>query len=368
MSALRLNYAFGNEDWKTEREALRVQPNDRVLCITASGDRPLNLLIQECQKIVCIDANCAQSHLLELKLAAMQMLSYEEYLAFLGVFECSKRKALLEILLSQMSEEAAAFWKKNKKLIFKGVLYQGSLERLMKNIACLTLLFRRHKVNKLFLAATIEEQKRIVEKDWHSALWRKIFQIVFTPAIARLLINDPSLQNIDPNSNPGMYIYDKMQDLLKKELVRNSPLLSLVWRGQVSLDAFSPYLQKEGVALIKKRLSCLEIHSTDVIDYLKSVSKHTFDVFSLSDVASTLNYHKFVELLEQMIRVAKPGARFCMRQFLTAHHIPRHLHTSFVRHYRLEKRLEQQDNCFVYRFLVGNVIPTSINLTLNSGY
>src|SRR3989304_1188591 len=39
-----LNYASVNEDWRTEAEALRPGPEDTVLCVTGSGDRPLALL------------------------------------------------------------------------------------------------------------------------------------------------------------------------------------------------------------------------------------------------------------------------------------------------------------------------------------
>ena len=43
----RLSYSFGNEDWRTEKRALGIRPHDQVLCITASGDRPLNLLARD---------------------------------------------------------------------------------------------------------------------------------------------------------------------------------------------------------------------------------------------------------------------------------------------------------------------------------
>ncbi len=61
----RLSYSFGNEDWLTEQRALQISPNDSVICITASGDRPLNLLTSDCKEILAIDANPIQNHLLQ---------------------------------------------------------------------------------------------------------------------------------------------------------------------------------------------------------------------------------------------------------------------------------------------------------------
>ena len=82
----QLRYSFGNEDWQTEKEALDIKPQDVVLCITASGDRPLNLLTRECQRMVCVDANRIQNHLLELKAAAIAVLDYKTILDLLELF------------------------------------------------------------------------------------------------------------------------------------------------------------------------------------------------------------------------------------------------------------------------------------------
>ena len=64
----RLNYSFGNEDPFTELKALRIKPSDTVVCVTASGDRPLNLMSCPLEKIYCVDLNPIQNHLLSLKL------------------------------------------------------------------------------------------------------------------------------------------------------------------------------------------------------------------------------------------------------------------------------------------------------------
>ena len=55
------------------------------------------------------------------------------------------------------------------------------------------------------------------------------------------------------------------------------------------------------------------------------------------------------------MKTAKPGARFCLRQFLSSYEIPPHLRKHFVRDLSLERKLEDVDNCFVYRFMVGNI-------------
>jgi S-adenosylmethionine-diacylglycerol 3-amino-3-carboxypropyl transferase len=73
-----LNYASCNEDWRSEWDALKITSDDRILCITGSGDRPLNLLFQGPGKVIAMDLNPVQNHLLRLKVAAMKELPYDE--------------------------------------------------------------------------------------------------------------------------------------------------------------------------------------------------------------------------------------------------------------------------------------------------
>ncbi len=355
-----LRYSFGNEDWRTEEEALDIQPEDQVLCITASGDRPLNLLMRECQKIVCVDANRVQNHLLQLKVAAMHVLDYQNYLAFLGAQPGKERKQTLQLLLSHMDQEASRFWLKHHKMVTKGVLYQGSVERLTRITAKLFALTRGKKVKRLFSMNNIEEQRKFLKEEWDSYILRKIFNVILNSFLSRFIIKDPGLTNYSSDIKPGSYIYDRIHASLEKELAKKNPLLSLLIRGKVSHEAFSPYLTERGTQTIKPRLSTLEIQTTDVIDYLESLSEPTFDVFSLSDVASYLSYSNFIRLLKGMLKTAKPGARFCLRQFLSSYEVPSNLQNYFVRDKSLEKRLERLDNCFVYRFMVGTIVVSPV--------
>lgn len=361
-----LRYSFGNEDWRTEQAALDIQPQDQVLCITASGDRPLNLLSRECQKIVCIDANHVQNHLLQLKAAAMTLLEYPEYLSFLGAVSGERRKETLQLLLPYMDPQAAQFWVKHEKMVHKGILYQGSVERLTNVIAKFFTIMRGKKVKRLFEMNDLDEQKKFLREEWDSILWRKIFNIILNPLVTRFFIKDPGLANVGSDIKAGSYIYDRIHASLERELAKKNSLLSLILTGRVAQEAFSPYLTEMGIQAIKTRLSSLEIRTTDVIDYLDSLSGPTFDVFSLSDVASYMSYPNFIRLLKNIVKTAKPGARFCLRQFLSSYEIPANLQPYFVRNKSLERRLERQDTCFVYRFLVGTIDKPAISVCESS--
>ncbi|MBI3901139.1 MAG: DUF3419 family protein, partial [Chlamydiia bacterium] len=128
----RLSYSFGNEDWNTEHRALQIQPDDSVLCITASGDRPLNLLTQELRELITIDANPLQNALFELKRIALSKLPYRDYLAFLGATPSEHRLETYAQLAPDLDPMAHAFWVLLQKKIHKGILYEGTVEKLLK--------------------------------------------------------------------------------------------------------------------------------------------------------------------------------------------------------------------------------------------
>lgn len=352
----RLSYSFGNEDWQTEKEALKIQPNDRIVCVTASGDRPLNLLLNECKEIAAVDLNPIQNYLLNLKMAAMEHLDYKEYLAFLGVNASNKRAYWLKHLSSHLPEPARAYWKRYHRKIENGILYQGTMERSAFWWAKAMGVWRKKKIAKLFQFDDISEQQQFVNKEWNSFIWKKTFEIMLHPKVSKLWINDPGLYaHLGPTIHPGLYLYQRINTSLNRHLAKENPVLSILFQGYVSKEAFPPYLTLEGTQNIRPRLGKIAVHDYDLIGFLNKQHDNYFDCYSISDVASYLNPQQYQHLLNAIFRTARPGARFCLRQFLSGYTIPDKWKGNFCRDTQLEKQLEAQDKTVIYRFMVGTI-------------
>lgn len=354
----RLNYSFGNEDWQTEKKALKLKPQDRIVCITASGDRPLHLLLEDCKEMIAVDMNPFQNHLLNLKAAAMEQLNFEDYICFLGGkdLQNSHRKEMLNKLLPSLSPEAGRYWKKQHKEIQKGILYQGAIEKWTKVISFCIKSFRKEKLDRLFAFRDLEEQKEFVQKEWMTKKWKKAWELVLNPFVTRFLLKDPGLhEHLDKSLHVGNYIRDRLHSSLQKGLARENLLISLIFIGKVLPEGYPPYLTEKGTETIRRRLSKLSIVNSNIIDYLESAPVSSIDAFSLSDVSSYLNASNFQRLVHAINRAAKPGARFCLRQFLSNHKIPDRLASTFKRDHSLEQELEHEDRCFVYRFIAGTI-------------
>lgn len=352
----RLSYSFGNEDSLTERKALKIHKNDRVMCITASGDRPLHLLLDDCKEIVAVDANPIQNYLLALKIAALQQLDYEEYLAFLGVTAAKKdRKETLKSLIPHMHPEAAQHWLNKPKVITKGVIYQGDLEKGAGTLASIALFLRKNKIRKLFAFEDLEEQRKFISEKWDTFGWKKAIDIGLNPNVSRWFVKDPGLYT-KSSIRANNYIYERINSSLMNCLARENAMISLLLRGYVSEEAYPCYLTKEGSECIKNRLDRIHFKTSEVIEFLESAPSEHFDCFSLSDVASYLPYEQFNRLLHAIYRTAKPGARFSIRQVLSEHSFSETFQPLFQRDLALEQELTKADRSFMYRFFVGTIV------------
>ncbi|MBI2930093.1 MAG: DUF3419 family protein [Planctomycetes bacterium] len=321
-----LNYSSCNEDWRTERRALRIGPADRVLAVTGSGDRPLNLLLDDPAQVLAIDLNPAQNELLRLKAAAMAARPYDDYVVFLGL-------------------RGGA-----------GVLYAGRWERYYRRMARIGRLLRGKSIRRLFECADIEEQRDFVRRVWDRRWWRLVFRVMCAPIISRVFLGDPAFYaHVDPELSVGRYVYESMLAGLDRHLARENFMLSLVFHGRLSEHDLPPYLAPESVPAIRARLGRLEIHTGDLLAFLESVPPGRFTRFSLSDVPSYLDQAGFERLLEGLVRAAAPGARFCIRQFLTRHRLPERFDKVLRREPALEEELRAEDRAFAYRFVVGSV-------------
>lgn len=352
----RLNYSFGNEDWDTESKALEIKPQDRVVCITASGDRPLNLLTSECKEMISVDMNHHQNQLLKLKAAAMHYLDFKDYLDFLDEKEHPHRKKILKSLSHLFTQDTIHYWNKHQKELYKGILYQGAVEKWTKSISFFTSMFRKEKQMRLFAFDDIEQQKLFVQREWDSPRWKKAFSFFLNPYLTRYLFKDPGLHEfLDTSLHIGDYVYNRMNKSLEKSLAKENLLISLIFLGKVLPEGYPPYLTEKGTNDIRKRLNRLSVVTANIIDYLESVPRSSIDVFSLSDVASYMDKKSFERLAHAIFHAAAPNARFCIRQFLSNHKIPSALQSIFKRNCLLEQELEYEDRCFVYRFLTGSI-------------
>lgn len=352
-----LNYTSVNEDWRTEAAALGLRAGSQVLCITGSGDRPLDLLAFAPARVVAIDRNPVQNHLLRLKVAAMRTLPFERYACFLGLDPATPawRTGIWRQLAPTLAGETRAFWDSQLRILERGVLYQGRFERYARRLARLARLLRPRAIAKLFAFDDLEAQREFVRTTWDYAAWRAVFRLVLNPLVSRLLLGDPAYYAY-PGVPVGRHLYQRMRRALMTGLARENFMVAMVLTGTLPPHDLPPYLTPVGYERIRARLELLEIVDADVTRFVQEERGSDCTHFSLSDVPSYLSERQFEGLLRSLVLQAAVGARLVIRQFLTRYRVPPlPPGATLVREPELEARLAAQDRSFGYEFLIGTV-------------
>src|SRR5437868_2809098 len=111
LTGRNLVYNTSWEDPAVDRRAMRLAATDRVLVITSGGCNVLDYALEGPASIVAVDANPRQTALLELKLAAIRRLPYDDMFALFGLGWHGEFPTLYrERLRGELSDFARNYW------------------------------------------------------------------------------------------------------------------------------------------------------------------------------------------------------------------------------------------------------------------
>ena len=94
------------EDPAVDREALRFQADDRVLVITSAGCNALDYALAGPARIHAVDANPRQTALIELKIAGIRRLDFDDFFALFG---SGRHPGFADLYRSRLRPELSPF-------------------------------------------------------------------------------------------------------------------------------------------------------------------------------------------------------------------------------------------------------------------
>ena len=165
------------EDPAVDRQALQLGPRDRVLVITSAGCNALDYALQGPAQIDAVDANPRQTALLELKLAGIHKLGFDDFFALFGSgFHPHVRKLYSHHLRGELSGFARTFWdrhinwfcSRHGSFYFHGLA--GFVARGFRTYFRMRPELAR-QVGALFAAASLDEQRQIYDEQIAPELW-----------------------------------------------------------------------------------------------------------------------------------------------------------------------------------------------------
>lgn len=183
-------YAFTWEDSRVDARILNLKSDDVVLAICSAGDNILSYLLQSPARVHAVDLNPAQCHLLELKVAGYQALSYDDFWKIFGEGKHPNfRQLLISKLSPHLSSRAFQYWLKNEHIFTnmrgRGLYDTGGSKHAIRVMRWISRIFGlRRSVNAILEAKTLNEQREI----WRNSLRPALLSTI----VNRLVVSQES--------------------------------------------------------------------------------------------------------------------------------------------------------------------------------
>ena len=165
------------EDPAVDRLALDIGAHDTMLVITSAGCNVLDYALTSPRRIHSVDANPRQTALLELKLAAIRHLGFDDFFAAFGRgYHAEFRDIYNDALRADLSDFSQAFWDKRVKWFGNphGSFYYHGLSGIVAR-AFRTYLKVRPKlassVTELFETRSLDEQRHVYDTRVRPLIW-----------------------------------------------------------------------------------------------------------------------------------------------------------------------------------------------------
>jgi len=308
-----LNFSSSNEDGDTEIAALTGA--NRILCITGSGTRPMDLLMTDAAEVIAFDVNPSQNALLSLKIAAIQCLDHADFLAFQGITQ-GDRPLFYKQLRGELTPDMQSYWDRRQGLISRGVWYAGKWEKLLYWNALFLRLVRGKAINELLAAKTVAEQSQIWEAKFNDSKLRRAIEMIGRDWVWRWVMREPAGEFLPSPQEVGARLEGDFTRSAHSFLFRDSDFATLIFKGRIDAKAALPtHLRPENYDTLRDRLSRLRIVEGNLTD----IASHGIDNvegFSLSDFGSYCGPDIYAACWQGVMDVAAEDARFCERIFM----------------------------------------------------
>ncbi len=351
----RLYFAQVREDPLVELEALRPALDGTVVVVGSGGCTALSLLAEGTGRVVSVDLNRTQHHLVELKAAACAALGRATALAFLGATPAmpAERRAWYAELRPLLTSDAARWWDTRAGLVGRGALDAGVSERLVRLIVLAMRLgvHPRARVERLLACRTLDEQRELYRREWDTRRWRLLFR-VFLGRRALSGAYDPAFfDHVEHASFADHFLVRAAHALREVPVATNYFLRFMLGAGYPAAleDGVPPYLSERGVRALGSRRGALTLVDAPLERHLAERDAGSVDGFAISNIGEWLDAPAIDRLFAEVARTAAPGAVLVFRNFVGWTEVPERWRGRIIEDRELGARLIARDRSVVQR-------------------
>ena len=361
-SADRLFFAQVREDPLLEIEALAPAANSTIVVVSSGGCTALSLVASGAGRVVSVDSNPTQNHLVELKAHAVRLLEPGALLGFLGATSAPRawRIADYAALRPGLSPDARKYWDARRRIIGKGLLNSGVSETFIRVVvrAMRMLVHPASRIDRLLACDTLAEQRALYEKEWNSRRWQMLFKVLLNRRVFNRTYDPAFFQNVE-NGDFAAHFHRLMEHALCEIPVASNYFLHHMLRGTYRtavVGGVPPYLDRAAQSATREGLDNLELVDGGYAEYLATCDDDSVDAFALSNICEWLDEKQIEHLFSQIVRVATPNARLCFRNFVGHTEVPRAFHSTIREDADAGRAaIERDRSCLQARFVTCRV-------------
>jgi S-adenosylmethionine-diacylglycerol 3-amino-3-carboxypropyl transferase len=341
------------EDPRTASRALGLRRDDDLLVITSAGCNAIALALAGPRTVTAVDFNPAQSHLLELKIAAITTLDHASLLAFLGVRASRERNHVYrDAVAPALSERARRYWDARPAMLGRGVLHAGRFERYLAlfRSSVLRVMERRADIDRLLALESLDEQRCFYEGTWNNWRWRSLFVLFFGRLVQARVGRHPEFFRYVDLPNVGAHYRECARHALVDLPLTDNYFVEYILTGGYSREARMPsYLRASEHASVREAVGRIRVVTGDVREFLAASSPGAYSAFSFSDIFEWMSPTEHEDVLRAAMRAARPGARLCYYNNLVLRRCPAALARAFEADETFGDLLHREDRSFLYR-------------------
>jgi len=328
-----------------------IGPEDDVFAIGASGDQTLCFALHGPKSVTALDFNLTQCVMLELKVRALEKLTWAEALELLGVRPCGKREAYYARLRGTLTEKAREFWDGQQEAIRKGVIHSGRFENMFRIFrwTMLPLVQSSETVRRMIRAGSIEEQRRLYRDRWDNWRWRSLFGIFFNKRVMAATGRSEAHFKYVTLESIKEQLMRRVKHVLTELPTRGNYFVEYIMTGEYADDRLLPeYLLEESQPKIRAVADRITIVNDEIEQFILSKPEGTFSKYYLSDIFEYMNEKATEEILRHLHRAGREGAVLSYRNLFAPRSRPESMKDMLEPDPALAKKCNLADRSFFY--------------------
>jgi S-adenosylmethionine-diacylglycerol 3-amino-3-carboxypropyl transferase len=313
------------EDPAVDRQALALEPRDRVLVITSAGCNALDYALVGAQ-VIAVDANARQNYLLELKRAGIKTLDFDAFFSLFGEGGSGRSREIYTALRPALADEPRAFWDseiqsfepehaRGRSFYYSGTagLVALAVRWYIDRVARI-----RGLVDRLLGARGLEEQLEIYRGELRVHFsGERLLRTVGSSAVMSLLGVPPPQRAMVTTGEGGWagFLRRCLDHVMSVALLRENYFWTVYINGRYSRESCPEYLKRPNFEKLKAGLVENVRAVTGTVTECLAREREPISAFVLLDHMDWMagKDRLLEEEWAEIFAVAAPGARLIFR-------------------------------------------------------